>query len=89
MGQLGFKPIYMVDEHPLPWLAPLLNGVEHANFFETRATEYSKAATRGNWNEVWDNFDRRQKAKGEAAANDASAGGEGPDMFEASGVAAE
>ena len=37
----------MVDEHPLPWLAPLLNGVEHANFFETRATEYSKAATRG------------------------------------------
>ena len=53
----------MVDEHPLPWLAPLLNGVEHANFFETRATEYSKAATRGNWNEVWDNFDRRQKAK--------------------------
>ena len=43
MGQLGFKPIFMVDEHPLPWLAPLLNGVEHANFFETRATEYSKA----------------------------------------------
>ena len=47
LGQLGFKPIYMVDEHPLPWLAPMLNGVEHANFFETRATEYSKAATRG------------------------------------------
>ncbi len=43
LGQLGLKPIYMVDEHPLPWLAPLLNGVEHANFFETRATEYSKA----------------------------------------------
>jgi ribonucleoside-diphosphate reductase beta chain len=46
LGQLGFQPIYMIDEHPLPWLAPLLNGVEHANFFETRATEYSKAATR-------------------------------------------
>jgi hypothetical protein len=42
----------MVDEHPLPWLAPLLNGVEHANFFETRATEYSKAATRGNWEDA-------------------------------------
>ena len=53
----------MVDEHPLPWLAPLFNGVEHANFFETRATEYSKAATRGNWGEVWDNFDRRKEAK--------------------------
>ena len=47
LGQLGLQPIYMVDEHPLPWLAPLLNGVEHANFFEQRATEYSKAATRG------------------------------------------
>ncbi|MDB5431506.1 MAG: nrdF, partial [Caulobacter sp.] len=53
LGQLGFQPIYMIDEHPLPWLAPLLNGVEHANFFETRATEYSKAATRGNWGDVW------------------------------------
>src|SRR3546814_15250967 len=62
--------MFMVDEHPLPWLAPLLNGVEHANFFETRATEYSKAATRGNWNEVWDNFDRRQNAKAVAAANE-------------------
>ena len=49
----------------------MLNGVEHANFFEARATEYSKAATRGNWGEVWDNFDRRQKAK---AANDAPSG---------------
>jgi ribonucleoside-diphosphate reductase beta chain len=95
LGQLGFKPIYMVDEHPLPWLAPMLNGVEHANFFETRATEYSKAATRGNWNEVWDNFDRRQKAKA-SAANDgedglsaeASAQAEG-DMFSRAGVAAE
>jgi ribonucleoside-diphosphate reductase beta chain len=89
LGQLGFAPVYMVDEHPLPWLAPLLNGVEHANFFETRATEYSKAATRGNWNEVWDNFDRRMKAKAEAAANDAEGSSDGPDMFEAAGVAAE
>jgi ribonucleoside-diphosphate reductase beta chain len=97
LGQLGFAPIYMVDEHPLPWLAPLLNGVEHANFFETRATEYSKAATRGNWGEVWDNFDRRQKAKaaandgeGAASAAENAADGEGTgDMFEKAGVAAE
>jgi len=85
----------MVDEHPLPWLAPLLNGVEHANFFETRATEYSKAATKGNWNEVWDNFDRRQKAKSaandgaEASAGDAAAKEQGGDMFSHAGVAAE
>ena len=67
LGQLGLKPMYMVDEHPLPWLAPLLNGVEHANFFETRATEYSKAATRGDWGEVWESFDKRQNAKADAA----------------------
>ena len=53
LSQLGLPPIYMIDEHPLPWLAPLLNGVEHANFFETRATEYSKAATRGSWEEAF------------------------------------
>ncbi|TXG83365.1 MAG: ribonucleotide-diphosphate reductase subunit beta [Sphingomonadales bacterium] len=63
LKQLGLKPLYLIDQHPLPWLQPLLNGVEHANFFETRATEYSKAATRGNWNEVWDSFDKRLQAR--------------------------
>jgi ribonucleoside-diphosphate reductase beta chain len=86
LGQLGLKPMFMIDEHPLPWLAPLLNGVEHANFFETRATEYSKAATRGNWNEVWDSFDRRKQAK---AANDVPEAPTGDDMFTRAGVAAE
>src|SRR3569833_878603 len=91
LGQLGMKPIYMIDEHPLPWLAPMLNGVEPANFFEPRATEYSKAATRGTWTEVWDGYDKRQKAK---AANDGSAAEaaakvEGDDMFTRAGVAAE
>jgi ribonucleoside-diphosphate reductase beta chain len=69
----------MVDDHPLPWLAPLLNGVEHANFFETRATEYSKAATKGDWNTVWSSFDSRQKAKGPAA--NAADEGDGPGLF--------
>jgi ribonucleoside-diphosphate reductase beta chain len=86
LSQLGLKPMFMIDDHPLPWLAPLLNVVEHANFFETRATEYSKAATRGNWNEVWDNFDRR---KGVKAANDAPAAEGDEDMFARAGVAAE
>lgn len=51
--QLGLKEIYMVDNNPLPWLDQILNGVEHANFFEIRATEYSKAATSGTWEEVF------------------------------------
>ena len=87
LGQLGFDPIYMIEEHPLPWLTPLLNGVEHANFFETRATEYSKAATRGNWNDVWANFDSRRKAK--AANTSAEPTEEDVDMFGAAGIAAE
>jgi ribonucleoside-diphosphate reductase beta chain len=72
LKQLGLKPLYMVDEHPLPWLQPLLNGVEHANFFEARSTEYSKAATRGNWNNVWDAFDKRQDARLATSAVDVS-----------------
>jgi ribonucleoside-diphosphate reductase beta chain len=85
LRQLGLREIYMIDEHPLPWLQPLLSGVEHANFFETRATEYSKAATRGNWNEVWEAFDRRQKAAVGAPANE----DDGAPLLEAAGVAAE
>jgi ribonucleoside-diphosphate reductase beta chain len=78
----------MIEEHPLPWLTPLLNGVEHANFFETRATEYSKAATRGNWNEVWSAFDGRRKAN-KAAANTVATSEIALDMFNAAGIAAE
>ena len=51
--QLGLQPIFRIDANPLPWLDEILNGVEHTNFFENRATEYSKAATRGSWDEVW------------------------------------
>ena len=84
LKQLGLQPIYLIDEHPLPWLQPLLNGVEHANFFETRATEYSKAATRGNWNEVWDMFDLRQSARAPTVANDEA---ETPDLLGGVGAA--
>jgi ribonucleoside-diphosphate reductase beta chain len=32
----------------------ILNGIEHANFFESRATEYSRASTQGKWEEAFD-----------------------------------
>lgn len=67
---LGLKPMFLIEEHPLPWLKPILNGVEHANFFETRATEYTTGATRGNWQDVWQAFDARQLAKAGAPANE-------------------
>lgn len=62
LRQLGMAPIYGVAEHPLPWLPAVLNGVEHANFFETRSTEYSKAATGGTWEEAFNRFDAPRSA---------------------------
>ncbi len=52
--QLGLQPIYRLEKNPLPWLDVMLNGVEHTNFFENRATEYSKASTKGTWDEAFD-----------------------------------
>jgi ribonucleoside-diphosphate reductase beta chain len=54
LTQLGLQPIYRIERNPLPWLDEMLNGVEHTNFFENRATEYSKAATRGTWEEAFE-----------------------------------
>ncbi|WP_341912223.1 ribonucleotide-diphosphate reductase subunit beta [Ferrovibrio terrae] len=51
--QLGLQPMYRVAKNPLPWLDAILNGVEHTNFFENRATEYSKASTQGNWEDAF------------------------------------
>lgn len=59
--QLGYKGIFKVKENPLPWLDEILNGVEHVNFFEQRATEYSRAATSGTWQEVWDEISNSEK----------------------------
>ena len=51
--QLGLEPIYQIDKNPLTWLDTMLNAVEHMNFFEGRATEYSKASTQGTWTEAF------------------------------------
>ncbi|MCF8879591.1 ribonucleotide-diphosphate reductase subunit beta [Hyphobacterium sp. SN044] len=61
LRQLKLPALYGAKEHPLPWLTEILNGVEHANFFEARATEYSKGATKGDWHGadgVWASFDK-------------------------------
>lgn len=64
--EAGYKQL---KPHPLPWLVEILNGVEHANFFEQRATEYSKAATRGSWDGedgVWALFDKQERTRASA-----------------------
>ena len=54
LSQLGLQPVYRIEANPLPWMEEMLNGVEHANFFQNRSTEYSKAATQGNWEEAFE-----------------------------------
>jgi ribonucleoside-diphosphate reductase beta chain len=71
LRQLELPTLYGVKENPLPWLQVLLSGVEHANFFEARATEYSKAATRGRWDGtegVWSSFDAMMAKRGAETA---------------------
>src|SRR5215217_7002720 len=68
LRQLQLPEVYGVTENPLPWLQSLLSGVEHANFFEARSTEYSKAATKGQWHGeegVWGEFDRLMSRRNE------------------------
>jgi len=68
LRQLELPEVYGVKENPLPWLQVLLSGVEHANFFEQRATEYSKGASRGSWDGsegVWSTFDKRNQIAAE------------------------
>ncbi|WP_414638120.1 ribonucleotide-diphosphate reductase subunit beta [Aliidongia sp.] len=76
LTQLKLRPVFgyfaveesgyrQIQPHPLPWLVEILNGVEHANFFEQRATEYSKGASKGSWDGadgVWSMFDRARQS---------------------------
>jgi ribonucleoside-diphosphate reductase beta chain len=50
---LGMKGIFKVKKNPLPWVEEMINAPTHTNFFENRATDYAKGATKGNWGEVW------------------------------------
>ena len=54
LQQLTLDPVYGIEKNPLPWMDEMLNGAEHTNFFENRATEYSKASTGGTWEEVFE-----------------------------------
>lgn len=52
--ELGLRPNYNVKENPLKWMDEMLNAPEFANFFEQRVTEYTRAATKGVWEESID-----------------------------------
>ncbi|MDG1523578.1 MAG: ribonucleotide-diphosphate reductase subunit beta [Hyphomicrobiales bacterium] len=54
LNQLGLPQLYNIEKNPLPWMDEMLNAVEHTNFFEGRATEYSRAATTGSWSKTFE-----------------------------------
>lgn len=53
LRQLGEQDLFEVGKNPLPWVDSLAVGIEHANFFERQGTEYSKAATVGDWGDAF------------------------------------
>lgn len=49
LADLRLEPIFNQDGNPLPWLSDMLNAKSHENFFETKATDYSKANIDDTW----------------------------------------
>ena len=72
LQQLGLEPVYRIERNPLPWLDEMLNAIEHTNFFENRATEYSKASTTGSWEEAFEDsvFNAPGQEAGDAAGSE-------------------
>lgn len=51
LSDLNLEAKYDIEENPLSWMNLMVNGKEHANFFETRATEYAKGAIIDDWDD--------------------------------------
>lgn len=49
---LGMKGIFKQKTHPLTWIDALV-GTTKSNFFESRETGYSKGATKGTWEDAF------------------------------------
>ena len=53
LEQLSLTPIYNKPVNPLPWVDDAMHALEFTNFFENRPTEYLRASTTGDWDNVW------------------------------------
>ncbi|TAK04303.1 ribonucleotide-diphosphate reductase subunit beta [Patescibacteria group bacterium] len=49
LNDLGLDAAYGLVKNPLPWLDTMINAKEHVNFFENRATEYTKGGVINDW----------------------------------------
>lgn len=57
LSQLGMDTIFNITKNPLPYMEGIFGDNDFTNFFEARVTQYSKAATKGNWEEAFDDFE--------------------------------
>jgi ribonucleoside-diphosphate reductase beta chain len=57
MTQFGLKKLFNTEMDPVigEFVNDMMGGIEHVNFFEQTGTDYSKAATKGTWEEAWAN----------------------------------
>lgn len=53
LKQMGLPKLYHQRVNPLSWIDTISGGTEHTNFFENKPTEYTKAATKGTWDDVF------------------------------------
>lgn len=56
LAQFGMPSLNGTTKNPLPWVESEMNNIEHTSFFENRATEYSRASTRGTWEEAFASY---------------------------------
>ena len=57
LEQFGLEPLFGKPTNPYKWIDQLLGGPELANLFESRGSQYSRAATTGSWEEAWSGYD--------------------------------
>lgn len=53
LTQLGFKKIWDIEEHPLPWIDALVAATSHGNFFEREIVDYSKNNLTGSFDDYY------------------------------------
>lgn len=51
--QLGLKENFGVEKNPLKWFDEIMGSATHANFFESRVTDYQVAGMSGEWEDAY------------------------------------
>lgn len=55
---MGMKGVNKVKHNSLMWVDEMVASQNHENFFEVRATSYSKGALTGSWCDIWGTYNK-------------------------------